>query len=54
MAGAPINIIWNLYAYISRYSSNTWKDIDDLDLQDGFLLFYSLSDIINAEFGDQG
>ena len=45
----PIDKIWEIYAYIARYGRQSWKDIDDFKIEEGFMFFDAISSIISKE-----
>lgn len=53
MMGGAISLVWKVYAYMARYGRQSWKDIDDLPLNEGYYFFDAISEIIKKESGDK-
>ena len=46
--------VWKIYAYLARYGKQSWRDIDELSIKDGFQFFDQLSNILKEESGKNG
>lgn len=40
-----------MYAYLARYGNQSWKDIDEMPVNQGIMFFHAVETIIKKESG---